>query len=152
MPKDSDSRAEVLSWLFWLQGSAPYLGGGFGHFYAYAPYKMEYPINRFSMEIKRHLDLLNQRLAEHTYLAGEGYTIADIATWPWYGALAKGLLYEAGQFLDVESYIHVQRWANLISERPAVKRGRLVNKAWGGEDKQLLERHNKTDFDTINWR
>ena len=152
MPKDSDSRAEVLSWLFWLQGSAPYLGGGFGHFYAYAPYKMEYPINRFSMEIKRHLDLLNQRLAEHTYLAGKEYTIADIATWPWYGALAKGLLYEAGQFLDVESYVHVQRWANLISERPATKRGRLVNKAWGGEDKQLLERHSKTDFDTINWR
>ena len=152
MPKDSDSRAEVLSWLFWLQGSAPYLGGGFGHFYAYAPYKMEYPINRFSMEIKRHLDLLNQRLAEHTYLAGEEYTIADIATWPWYGALAKGLLYEAGQFLDVESYVHVQRWANLVSERPATKRGRLVNKAWGSEDKQLLERHNKTDFDTINWR
>ena len=152
MPKDSESRAEVLSWLFWLQGSAPYLGGGFGHFYAYAPYKMEYPINRFSMEIKRHLDLLNQRLAEHTYLAGEDYTIADIATWPWYGALAKGLLYSAGQFLDVESYEHVQRWANLISERPAAKRGRLVNKVWGDADKQLLERHSSTDFDKINWR
>ena len=152
MPKDGDSRAEVLSWLFWLQGSAPYLGGGFGHFYAYAPFKMEYPINRFSMEIKRHLDLLNQRLAEHTYLAGEDYTIADIATWPWYGALAKGLLYGAGEFLEVESYTHVQRWADLISERPAAKRGRLVNKAWGDEDKQLLERHSSTDFDKINWR
>ena len=152
MPESGQARAEADSWTFWLMGSAPYLGGGFGHFYAYAPYKMEYPINRFSMEIKRHLDLLNQRLAEHTYLAGEDYTIADIATWPWYGALAKGLLYSAGQFLDVESYEHVQRWANLISERPAAKRGRLVNKAWGDADKQLLERHSSTDFDKINWR
>lgn len=152
MPKDSDSRAEVLSWLFWLQGSAPYLGGGFGHFYAYAPSKMEYPINRFTMEVKRHLDLLNQRLAEQPFLAGPDYTIADMATWPWYGGLAKGLLYEAGQFLDVGSYAHVQRWAEQVSERPAAKRGRLVNKAWGDEDKQLLERHSSTDFDAIKWR
>jgi len=152
MPKDSDSRAEVLSWLFWLQGSAPYLGGGFGHFYAYAPSKMEYPINRFTMEVKRHLDLLNQRLAEQPFLAGPDYTIADMATWPWYGGLAKGLLYEAGQFLDVGSYAHVQRWAEQVSERPAAKRGRLVNKAWGDEDKQLLERHSSADFDAIKWR
>ena len=152
MPKDSDSRAEVLSWLFWLQGSAPYLGGGFGHFYAYAPSKMEYPINRFTMEVKRHLDLLNQRLAEQPFLAGPDYTIADMATWPWYGGLAKGLLYEAGQFLNVGSYAHIQRWAEQVSERPAAKRGRLVNKAWGDEDKQLLERHSSTDFDAIKWR
>ena len=152
IPSDSASRAEVLSWLFWLQGSAPYLGGGFGHFYAYAPSKMEYPINRFTMEVKRHLDLLNNTLAERPYLAGDDYTVADIITWPWYGALAKGVLYEAGEFLDVASYSHVQRWADAIAERPAVKRGRLVNKAWGDEDKQLLERHSSTDFDAIKWR
>ena len=152
IPADSASRAEVLSWLFWLQGSAPYLGGGFGHFYAYAPSKMEYPINRFTMEVKRHLDLLNNTLAERPYLAGDDYTVADIITWPWYGALAKGVLYEAGEFLDVASYSHVQRWADAIAERPAVKRGRLVNKAWGDEDKQLLERHSSTDFDAIKWR
>ena len=152
IPADSASRAEVLSWLFWLQGSAPYLGGGFGHFYAYAPSKMEYPINRFTMEVKRHLDLLNNTLAERPYLAGDDYTVADIITWPWYGALAKGVLYEAGEFLDVASYSHVQRWADAIAERPAVKRGRLVNKAWGDEDKRLLERHSSADFDNISWR
>ena len=152
IPADSASRAEVLSWLFWLQGSAPYLGGGFGHFYAYAPSKMEYPINRFTMEVKRHLDLLNNTLAERPYLAGDDYTVADIITWPWYGALAKGVIYEAGEFLDVASYRHVQRWTDTIAERPAVKRGRLVNKAWGDEDKQLLERHSNADFDNISWR
>ena len=152
IPADSASRAEVLSWLFWLQGSAPYLGGGFGHFYAYAPSKMEYPINRFTMEVKRHLDLLNNTLAERPYLAGDDYTVADIITWPWYGALAKGVIYEAGEFLDVASYRHVQRWTDTIAERPAVKRGRLVNKAWGDEDKQLLERHSSADFDNISWR
>ena len=152
IPSDGASRAEVLSWLFWLQGSAPYLGGGFGHFYAYAPSKMEYPINRFTMEVKRHLDLLNNTLAERPYLAGDDYTVADIITWPWYGALAKGVIYEAGEFLDVASYRHVQRWTDTIAERPAVKRGRLVNKAWGDEDKQLLERHSSADFDNISWR
>ena len=152
IPADGASRAEVLSWLFWLQGSAPYLGGGFGHFYAYAPSKMEYPINRFTMEVKRHLDLLNNTLAERPYLAGDDYTVADIITWPWYGALAKGVIYEAGEFLDVASYHHVQRWTDTIAERPAVKRGRLVNKAWGDEDKQLLERHSNADFDNISWR
>ena len=152
IPSDGASRAEVLSWLFWLQGSAPYLGGGFGHFYAYAPSKMEYPINRFTMEVKRHLDLLNNTLAERPYLAGDDYTVADIITWPWYGALAKGVIYEAGEFLDVASYHHVQRWTDTIAERPAVKRGRLVNKAWGDEDKQLLERHSNADFDNISWR
>ena len=134
IPSDNAKRAEVLSWLFWLQGAAPYLGGGFGHFYAYAPSKMEYPINRFTMEVKRHLDLLNNTLAERPYLAGDDYTVADIITWPWYGALAKGLLYEAGEFLDVGSYDHVQRWADSVAERPAAKRGRLVNKGWGDED------------------
>ena len=152
IPSDGASRAEVLSWLFWLQGSAPYLGGGFGHFYAYAPSKMEYPINRFPMEVTRHLDLLNNTLAERPYLAGDDYTVADIITWPWYGALAKGVIYEAGEFLDVASYHHVQRWTDTIAERPAVKRGRLVNKAWGDEDKQLLERHSNADFDNISWR
>ena len=152
IPSDNAERAEVLSWLFWLQGAAPYLGGGFGHFYAYAPSKMEYPINRFTMEVKRHLDLLNNTLAERPYLAGDDYTVADIITWPWYGALAKGLLYEAGEFLDVGSYDHVQRWADSVAERPAAKRGRLVNKGWGDEDKRLLERHDARDFDGVNWQ
>jgi len=152
IPTETAQRAEVLSWLFWLQGSAPYLGGGFGHFYAYAPSKMEYPINRFTMEVKRHLDLLNNTLAQRTYLAGDDYSIADIITWPWYGALAKGLLYDAKEFLDVASYEHVQRWANAIADRPAAKRGRLVNKAWGDEDKRLLERHDSSDFDDVNWQ
>jgi len=152
LPPEADARAEVMSWLFWLQGSAPFLGGGFGHFYAYAPEKWQYPIDRYAMEVKRHLDLLDKTLADRPFLAGSDYTIADIATWPWYGALAKGLLYEAGTFLDVTSYTHVQRWTQEIGERPAAKRGILVNRAWGDENKQLPERHSATDFDKIDWR
>jgi len=152
LPPEADARAEVMSWLFWLQGSAPFLGGGFGHFYAYAPEKWQYPIDRYAMEVKRHLDLLDKTLADRPFLAGSDYTIADIATWPWYGALAKGLLYEAGTFLDVTSYTHVQRWTQEIGERPAAKRGILVNRAWGDENKQLPERHGASDFDKIDWR
>jgi GST-like protein len=152
LPTSADARAEVMSWLFWLQGSAPFLGGGFGHFYAYAPEKWQYPIDRYAMEVKRHLDLLDKTLADRPFLAGSDYTIADIATWPWYGALAKGLLYEAGTFLDVTSYTHVQRWTQEIGERPAAKRGILVNRAWGDENKQLPERHSASDFDKIDWR
>jgi len=152
LPVEADARAEVMSWLFWLQGSAPFLGGGFGHFYAYAPEKWQYPIDRYAMEVKRHLDLLDKTLADRPFLAGSDYTIADIATWPWYGALAKGLLYEAGKFLDVASYTHVQRWTQEIGERPAAKRGILVNRAWGDENKQLPERHSASDFDKIDWR
>ena len=142
------ARAEALSWLFWQMGSAPYLGGGFGHFYAYAPSKMEYPIDRFAMEVKRQLDVLDQRLARNNYLVGDDYSIADIAVWPWYGALAKGQLYDAGEFLDVVSYTHVVRWADQIAQRPAAKRGRIVNRAWGPLDTQLHERHEASDFDT----
>ena len=142
------ARAEALSWLFWQMGSAPYLGGGFGHFYAYAPSKMEYPIDRFAMEVKRQLDVLDQRLARNNYLVGDDYSIADIAVWPWYGALAKGQLYDAGEFLDVASYTHVVRWAGQIAQRPAAKRGRMVNRAWGPLDTQLHERHQASDFDT----
>ena len=152
LPTEVDARAEVMSWLFWLQGSAPFLGGGFGHFYAYAPEKWQYPIDRYAMEVKRHLDLLDKTLAERPYLAGDDYTVADIATWPWYGALAKGLLYEAGTFLDVASYTHVQRWTQAIGERPAAKRGILVNRAWGDENKQLPERHSASDFDNVDWQ
>ena len=152
LPTEAEARAEVMSWLFWLQGSAPFLGGGFGHFYAYAPEKWQYPIDRYAMEVKRHLDLLDKTLADRPFLAGSDYTIADIATWPWYGALAKGLLYEAGTFLDVASYTHVQRWTQEIGERPAAKRGILVNRAWGDENKQLPERHSASDFDKIDWR
>ncbi len=140
-------RAEALSWLFWQMGSAPYLGGGFGHFYAYAPSKMEYPINRFAMEAKRQLDVLNQRLAEQRFLAGDDYSIADIAVWPWYGALAKGQVYEAGEFLSVHEYTHVIRWADEIAARPAAKRGRMVNRTWGPLETQLHERHDASDFD-----
>ena len=143
------ARAEALSWLFWQMGSAPYLGGGFGHFYAYAPSRMEYPIDRFAMEVKRQLDVLDQRLAHHNYLAGDDYSIADIAVWPWYGALAKGQLYDAGDFLDVASYAHVLRWADQIAQRPAAKRGRRVNRVWGPLDTQLHERHEASDFDTL---
>ncbi|WP_422049162.1 glutathione-dependent disulfide-bond oxidoreductase [Shimia sp.] len=143
-----ENRAEMISWLFWQMGSAPYLGGGFGHFYAYAPEKWEYPINRFAMETKRQLDVLNRQLAENKYLAGDEYTIADIAIWSWYGALALGRLYEAAEFLDVESYEHVQRWAKEINDRPAVKRGVMVNRSWGDLDKQLHERHAAEDFET----
>ncbi len=148
LPQAGAERAEVLSWLFWQMGSAPYLGGGFGHFYAYAPSKMEYPINRFSMEVKRELDVLDKRLADHAFLGGAHYSVADIAVWPWYGALAKGLLYEAGEFLQVQEYKHVQRWAEEIAQRPAVKRGRMVNRAWGEPASQLHERHEASDFDS----
>ncbi|MBO9395654.1 glutathione-dependent disulfide-bond oxidoreductase [Shimia sp. R9_2] len=144
----NEKRAEMISWLFWQMGSAPYLGGGFGHFYAYAPEKWEYPINRFAMETKRQLDVLNHQLAENKYIAGDEYTIADIAIWSWYGALALGRLYEAAEFLDVESYEHVQRWAKEINDRPAVKRGVMVNRSWGDLDKQLHERHAAEDFET----
>lgn len=140
-------RTETLNWLFWQMGSAPYLGGGFGHFYAYAPQKIEYAIDRFSMEVKRQLDVLNRRLAEQPYLAGTEYSIADIATWPWYGALALGRQYDAGEFLQVDSFEHVQRWAKDIDQRPAVKRGRRVNRSWGDEAEQLRERHSATDLD-----
>ena len=142
------ARAEALSWLFWQMGSAPYLGGGFGHFYAYAPSKMQYPIDRFAMEVKRQLDVLDQRLAQSPYLAGDDYSIADIAVWPWYGALAKGQLYGAGEFLDAASYTHVVRWADQIAQRPAAKRGRMVNRTWGPPETQLHERHEASDFDS----
>ena len=144
---DGAARAECLSWLFWQMGSAPYLGGGFGHFYAYAPTKIEYAIDRFAMETKRQLDVLDRRLAESPFLAGPDYTIADIAVWPWYGGLAKGLLYGAGEFLSVQDYKHVQRWADVIGARPAVKRGRIVNRMQGDPKSQLRERHDASDFD-----
>lgn len=147
LPSDSSLRAECLSWLFWQMGSAPYLGGGFGHFYAYAPSKMEYPINRFTMEVKRQLDVLDRRLADNRYLCGDEYTIADIANFPWYGALVLGHLYEAAEFLDVTSYENVTRWAKEISQRPAVKRGIMVNRTWGDEKGQLHERHDASDFE-----
>jgi GSH-dependent disulfide-bond oxidoreductase len=148
VPTDSARRAECMSWLFWQMGSAPYLGGGFGHFYAYAPAKFEYPINRFAMEVKRQLDVLDRRLAESAWLGGADYTIADMAVWPWYGALAKGLLYDAAEFLQVQEYKHVQRWADQIAERPAVQRGRMVNRRWGEPASQLHERHEAADFDS----
>lgn len=141
-----EKRAQCLSWLFWQMGSAPFVGGGFGHFYAYAPEKLEYPINRYTMETKRQLDVLNQHLATHTYMCGDEYTIADIAIWPWYGVLVQGGLYEAAEFLDVQSYPHVLRWTELVGQRPAVKRGRIVNKDWGDENAQLPERHSEADF------
>jgi GST-like protein len=147
LPTD-DTRAEALSWLFWQMGAAPYLGGGFGHFYAYAPMKIEYAIDRFAMEVKRQLDVLDRRLAEAEYLAGSEYTIADMAVWPWYGGMAKGLMYEGGEFLDVQSYKHVQRWTDQIAQRPAVKRGRMVNRAFGDPASQLWERHEASDFET----
>lgn len=143
-----DNRAEMLSWLFWQMGSAPYLGGGFGHFYAYAPEPMEYPINRFAMEVKRQLDVLDRALADRPYISGESYTIADMAIWPWYGGLVRGLLYDAGEFLDVESYAHVLRWANVIAERPAAGRARMVNRLVGEPSEQLHERHDASDFET----
>ena len=148
VPTDPALRAECLSWLFWQMGSAPYLGGGFGHFYAYAPIKIEYAIDRFAMETKRQLDVLNRRLAECTYLAGDTYTIADMAVWSWYGSLAKGVLYGAAEFLQVQDYTHVQRWADQIAARPAVQRGRMVNRTWGEPASQLHERHEASDFDT----
>jgi GST-like protein len=148
LPADEAARAECLSWLFWQVGSAPYLGGGFGHFYAYAPIKIEYAIDRFAMEVKRQLDVLNRRLAEARYLAGDEYTIADMAAWPWYGALAKGLIYGAGEFLQVHEYTHVIRWAEEIAQRPAAQRGRMVNCTFGDPAGQLHERHDASDFDT----
>ena len=148
LPTESAQRAECLSWLFWQMGSAPFLGGGFGHFYAYAPIKIEYAINRFAMEVKRQMDVLNRRLAESPYIAGDEYTLADIAIWPWYGATAKGLTYEAGEFLNVAEYTHVIRWADDIAKRPAVQRGRMVNRVVGPLAQQLHERHDAGDFDT----
>jgi GST-like protein len=148
LPTEPAARAECLSWLFWQMGSAPYLGGGFGHFYAYAPTKIEYAIDRFAMEVKRQLDVLDRRLSEAEYLAGSAFTIADMAVWPWYGGLAKGLLYGAGEFLQVQDYRHVQRWTETIGERRAVKRGRMVNAAWGDPAGQLHERHDADDFET----
>ena len=147
LPTDAGARAECLSWLFWQMGSAPYLGGGFGHFYAYAPTKIEYAIDRFAMEVKRQLDVLDRRLAESEYLAGQAFTIADMAVWPWYGGLAKGLVYGAGEFLQVQDYKHLQRWTDQIAARPAVKRGRMVNCAWGDPAAQLHERHDASDFE-----
>lgn len=149
LPRDIEGRTETLNWLFWLQGSAPYLGGGFGHFYAYAPEKFEYPIDRFAMEAKRQLDVLNQNLEDRRYLAGDTYTIADMATAPWYGALVKGLVYDAAEFLDVASYEHVNRWADDVMSRPAFQRGRKVNRAWGEPHEQLRERHDAKYFDGL---
>jgi GST-like protein len=147
LPTDPARRAECLSWLFWQMGSAPYLGGGFGHFYAYAPTKIEYAIDRYAMEVKRQLDVLDRRLAESEYLAGDEYTIADMAVWPWYGGLAKGQAYGAGEFLAVHEYKYLQRWTEQIGERPAVKRGRMVNRAFGDPAGQLRERHDAGDFE-----
>lgn len=147
LPTDPGNRAECLSWLFWQMGSAPYLGGGFGHFYAYAPEKLEYPIDRYAMEVKRQLDVLDRQLAEHPFIAGDEYTIADMAIWPWYGALVAGKVYDAAEFLDVSSYTHVNRWTNEIAQREPVKRGRMVNRAWGEPETQLHERHDASDFE-----
>ena len=148
LPTESAARAECLSWLFWQMGSAPYLGGGFGHFYAYAPMKIEYAIDRFAMEVKRQLDVLDKRLAENEYLSGSGYTIADMAVFPWYGGLVKGWSYDAAEFLQVRDYKHVQRWADTVLERPAVRRGRMVNRVRGELSSQLHERHDASDFET----
>ena len=148
LPTDHAARTETLSWLFWQMGSAPFLGGGFGHFYAYAPFKMEYPIDRFAMEVKRQLDVLDRRLADNDFLAGDAYTIGDIAVWPWYGALVKGLAYDAAEFLQVHDYKNVQRWVDAIGARPAVRRGRMVNRMMGDPAQQLRERHDAGDFET----
>lgn len=149
LPVNGEERTWVLNWLFWLQGSAPYLGGGFGHFYSYAPEKLEYPINRFTMEAKRQLDVLDKQLASNDYLAGDAYSIADIATWPWYGNLVLGALYNAAEFLDVKSYSNVTRWAKEIFERPAVQRGRIVNRTWGEPWEILPERHDPSDIPSV---
>jgi GST-like protein len=146
--KESPERAECLSWLFWQMGSAPYLGGGFGHFYAYAPEKMQYPIDRFAMEVKRQLDVLDRQLADNEYVTGSQYTIADMAIWPWYGGLVRGALYGAAEFLSVEEYKNVQRWAHTVASRPAVKRGRMVNRVNGALSEQLHERHDAEDFES----
>ena len=149
LPTEPGARAECLSWLFWQMGSAPYLGGGFGHFYAYAPFKIEYAIDRFAMEVKRQLDVLDRRQAESEFIAGPDFTIADMAIWPWYGAMAKGELYGGGEFLQVHEYVNVNRWADAIGARPAVKRGRAVNRPFGKPESQLLERHDASDFDKL---
>lgn len=147
LPQEMPERTEVLNWLFWLQGSAPYLGGGFGHFYSYAPVKIEYAIDRFTMEVKRQLDLLNKQLAKTRFIAGDQYSIADIAIWPWYGNLVRGTAYNAAEFLDAETYTHVQRWAEDIAQRPAVQRGAIVNRTWGEPWEMLAERHKASDID-----
>ncbi|MFT7682311.1 MAG: GST-like protein [Moritella dasanensis] len=149
LPTSGAARTQTFNWLFWAQGSAPFLGGGFGHFYAYADEKFEYPINRFAMEAKRQLDVLDKQLAQHTYVAGEEYSIADIAIWPWYGNLVLGKLYDAGEFLQVESYTHIMRWATMISEREGVQRGRIVNRSFGEEWEQVPERHSAADIDAV---
>ncbi len=148
LPTDLAARTETMNWVMWQMGSAPYLGGGFGHFYAYAPFKMEYPINRFAMEAKRQLDVLNRNLADREFMIGDEYTIADMAIWPWYGALAKGLVYDAAEFLSVHEYKNVIRWADQIMSRPAAQRGRMVNRTFGEPSSQLHERHDASDFDT----
>nr|WP_310524630.1 glutathione-dependent disulfide-bond oxidoreductase [Polymorphobacter sp.] len=148
LPTDRVKRTEALNWLFWHMGAVPFLGGGFGHFYAYAPSKMEYPIDRYAMEVKRQLDVLDRHLGENEYMAGDEYSIADMGIWPWYGALVKGLVYEAGEFLQVQDYTNVQRWTDQIAARPAVKRGRMVNRVSGDPASQLHERHDAGDFDT----
>ncbi|WP_291079261.1 glutathione-dependent disulfide-bond oxidoreductase [Hyphomonas sp.] len=148
LPTDHNKRTETLNWLFWQMGSAPYLGGGFGHFYAYAPEKFEYPINRFAMEVKRQLDVLDRNLAEREFMAGDEYTIADMAIWPWYGALVKGLVYEAGEFLQVHEYTNVIRWTDQLAARTPVQRGRMVNRTFGDPASQLRERHDASDFET----
>lgn len=147
LPTDPAKRTETLSWLFWQMGSAPMLGGGFGHFYAYAPEKYEYPINRYAMEVKRQLDVLDRQLADHEYISGSEYTIADMAIWPWYGALVTNKVYEAAEFLEAHTYTNVLRWTEQIAKRPAVIRGRMVNRAWGEPNEQVLERHSASDFD-----
>ena len=146
IPTEPASRTECLNWLFWQMGSAPYLGGGFGHFYVYAPEKIEYAINRYSMEVKRQFDVLDRHLANNAYLCGNEYSIADIAIWPWYGAVYTGAVYDAAEFLDTSSYVHVGRWAKALAQRPAVKRGRIVNRTWGPLANQLHERHDASDF------
>lgn len=149
LPTDLTEKAEVMSWLMWQMGSAPFLGGGFGHFYAYAPEKFEYPINRYAMEVKRQLDVLDKQLAEHQYIAGGEYSIADIAIWPWYGVLVQGELYQAAEYLDVKSYKNVVRWADAVGKREAVKRGRIVNRAWGEDNEQLKNRISSSDIDQV---
>lgn len=148
MPTEHAARTECLSWLFWQMGSAPYLGGGFGHFYSYAPTKIEYCINRFTMEVKRQLDVLNRHLETHPFIVGDDYSIADIAIWPWYGGVIRNTLYDAAEFIDAPSYTHVVRWAQDIADRPAVQRGRMVNRTWGALSEQLHERHDADDFNT----
>jgi len=147
LPEDPAGRTETMNWLFWQMGSAPFLGGGFGHFYVYAPEKLEYPINRYTMEVKRQLDVLDRHLADNRYMVGDQYTIADMAIWPWYGAVVKNIVYDAAEFLEAHTYRNVIRWADEVAQRPAVKRGRMVNKTWGESATQLHERHDASDFE-----